>query len=363
MNNTYILQSWSFALQTDSFHIADFLGQISLSSPWQVSRADLVNDQANIHLQAKKGELHVGICGAGIGGLAAAIAIANNGVRVTVLEAASELGEIGAGIQMTPNVARFLIKYGVDKVIGDGLVEFEELNMRRKDGTKVGYTRMIPDVRQNMGVPWWLVHRMHLHSGLADIAQKSGAEIVIDARVDGINWKSSQKVKVTTTKGRSWDFDLLIGADGVRSVVRKHLFPTVKPAPPTGNCAFRAIVPYEQIRKDPIARELVEKLTMEVWMAEKAYVISYPISAGKDFNMVLSHHVDRLVDDVEEIDMNEFRDLYKDFDLRIKRIIDMVPVAKRWPLLVTGPLESWSSEQKNVVLMGYVVNNFSWYIC
>lgn len=315
-----------------------------------VSRSDQTPSPAN-SLQSPQQPLHVGICGAGIGGLAAAIAIANNNVRVTVLEAAPQLGEIGAGIQMTPNVARFLIKYGVDKVIGDNLVEFEELNMRRKDGTKVGYTRMVPNVRENMGVPWWLVHRMHLHSGLAEVAERSGAEIFIDARVMDVDW-SGKKVKVTTEKGRSWDFDLLVGADGVRSVIRKHLFPNVKPAPPTGNCAFRAIVPYEQIRKDPIAKELVEKLTMEVWMADKKYVISYPISNGKDFNMVLSHHVDRLVDDVEEIDMDEFRNLYNDFDPRIKRIIDMVPIAKRWPLLVTGPLESWSSKQKNVVLMG-----------
>lgn len=70
-------------------------------------------------------EVHVGICGAGIGGLAAAIALRKAGVKVTVLEAALELGEIGAGIQMTPNVARLLIKWGVDKVIGDDLVEFE----------------------------------------------------------------------------------------------------------------------------------------------------------------------------------------------------------------------------------------------
>jgi len=129
--------------------------------------------------------------------------------------------------------------------------------------------------------------------------------------------------------------------------------PDVKPAPPTGNCAYRAIVPYDQIRKDPISKELVEKLTMEVWMSHKAYIISYPISNGTQFNMVLSHHRSQLVDDVEDVDMEkDFRETYKDFDPRIKRIVDMVPTARRWPLLVTGPLKTWSTAEKNVVLMG-----------
>src|ERR1700753_1709997 len=101
-------------------------------------------------------ELNIGICGAGIGGLAAAIALRKAGVRVTVLEAAPQLGEIGAGIQMTPNVARLLEQWGVASVIGDNLVEFDEVNMRRKDGTKVGYTRIVPDTRQALGHPWWL---------------------------------------------------------------------------------------------------------------------------------------------------------------------------------------------------------------
>jgi len=297
-------------------------------------------------------QVHIGICGAGIGGLAAAIAMAKAGAKVTVLEAAPELGEIGAGIQMTPNVARLLVDWGVSDEIGDNLVEFEELNMRRKDGTPVGYTKMIPNVRRNMGYPWWLVHRMHLHDGLVKVASKEGADLVINARVVEIDWKSSKKVKVTTGKGAKYTFDLLIGADGVKSIVRKKLFPNVKPAPPTGNCAYRAIVPYSQIRADPELRGLVEKLTMEVWMADKSYIISYPISAGKDFNMVLSHHRPTLVDDVEEVDINELRETYKDYDPRIKKIVNMVPSAKRWPLLVTGPLDIWSSPEKNVVLMG-----------
>lgn len=274
------------------------------------------------------------------------------GAKVTVLEAAPELGEIGAGIQMTPNVARLLVKWGVSEVIGDNLVEFQELNVRRRDGTPVGYTRMIPDVRRNLGYPWWLVHRMHLHEGLVKVARKAGAELVINARVVDIDWTSSTKAIVTTERGQRYTFDLLVGADGVKSVVRRKILPHVRPAPPTGNCAYRAIVPYSKIRADPDLKELVEKLTMEVWMSDKSYIISYPISAGNDFNMVLSHHRSTLVEDVEEVDMNEVRETYKDYDPRIKKIVDMVPSVKRWPLLVTGPLDTWSSPQKNVVLMG-----------
>lgn len=73
--------------------------------------------------------------------------------------------------------------------------------------------------------------------------------------------------------------------------------------------------------------------------------------------MVLSHHRSSLVDDVEDADMDEFRATYKDFDPRIKRIVDMVPTARRWPLLVTGPLKTWSTPEKNVVLMGWVWAN------
>ena len=295
--------------------------------------------------------LHVGLVGAGIGGLAAAIAIARAGARVTVLEAASELGEIGAGIQMTPNVSRFLIKWGVSDIIGPDLVQCDEINMRRTDGKIIAYTDFKKVVRE-YGYPWWVVHRHHLHTGLAEGARRHGCNLVVGARVTKID-DSSSPVKVTTEKGVTYEFDLLIGSDGLKSVVRTVLFPDVKPRAPTKNAAYRGVIPYDEVfAKVPEAKSLFRN-SIDVWGSPGGYIISYPISAGKDLNLVLSHHRDNYVEEVEDpVDMNEFRNFYKDYDPLIKKIIGMVPSSKRWPLLVTGPLKSWSNEKKNVVLMG-----------
>lgn len=120
----------------------------------------------------------------------------SRGAKVTILETTLEVGEIGAGIQMTPNVASLLIDWGVSEVIGDNQAEFEELNMRRRDGTPVGSTRMIPDMQRNLGHPWWLVHRMHIREGLVKVAKKAGADLVINARVVNIDGTSSERSEV-----------------------------------------------------------------------------------------------------------------------------------------------------------------------
>lgn len=258
----------------------------------------------------------------------------------------------------TPNVARLLQRYGVDKVIGRDLTQFQELNLRRKDGTPIGYTK-IQRVEDALGYPWWLVHRHHLHNGLVEVARRNGVDIIIDSRVARLQQGEDGRVTVATQKGKAHTFDLVIGADGVQSIVRRTLFPNVQPTPPTGNCAYRAIVPYDEVRADPLTRELVEdkdgnlKKTMEVWMAPTGYIISYPISDAKDFNMVLSHFREPPVSQVQEVDIKEVRREYDDYDPRIRRIVEMIkPPISRWPLLVTGPLDSWSNAKKNVLLMG-----------
>ncbi|EME48073.1 hypothetical protein DOTSEDRAFT_69869 [Dothistroma septosporum NZE10] len=296
--------------------------------------------------------LNVGLIGAGLGGLAAAIAIARAGCNVTVLEAASELGEIGAGIQMTPNVSRLLIKWGIDHIVGDDLVQCKEIRIRRKDGKVVQRTELVPKTVREFGFPWWVVRRDHLHFGLAEGARRHGVKIVVGARVSDIEYDQSP-VKVLTEKGEHYEFDLVVGSDGVKSVVRKALFPEVTPRAPTNNAAYRTVMPYDLIyEKVPEAREALGN-SIDVWSMEKGYVIMYPISGGREWNAVMSHHRAEPVKGVEDdVDLAEMRDLYKDCDPLLKKIMDIVPETKRWPLLITGPLETWSSPNKNAVLMG-----------
>lgn len=230
---------------------------------------------------------------------------------------------------MTPNVSVLLQRWGVDTVIGKNLVQFEELNMRRKDGTLVGHTK-IPTLERSLGRPWWLVHRAHLHDGLATVAQSLGADIILDAQVTSIEYQPSETVRVETYSHQMYAFDLLVGADGINSITRKTLFPNVQPEPPTTNCAYRAIVPYDRIRQDPVARELIKKKTMEVWMAQNAYIITYPISDAKLFNLVLSHHLpEKLRATQHDVPIQELWDEYKDFDPRIKRIVNMIDTTVR----------------------------------
>lgn len=197
----------------------------------------------------------------------------------------------------------------------------------------------------------WVVRRDHLHSGLAESCRRHGVNLVIDARVAKIDYSSSKQVTATTTKGATYTFDLLIGSDGIKSVVRSTLFPDFRPYAPTTNACYRAVIPYTEVfAKVPEARTFLRN-SIDVWGCDNGYVIGYPISGGQEFNLVLSHHRDNYVEDVEEVDMDEFRAFGKGFHPIVQKIINICPYSKRWPLMVTE-LKSWSSPQKNVVLMG-----------
>ncbi|CAN8097733.1 unnamed protein product [Discula destructiva] len=113
----------------------------------------------------------------------------------------------------------------------------------------------------------------------------------------------------------------------------------------------------ELVMNDPLAKELAAQSTMDIWMGaaegkEHGYVITYPISGGTVFNVVLSHHRPHPVTEVEDASLQDVKETYKDYDPRLRRVLELIPDGiRRWPLLVTR-CPTWSTPQKNVVLMG-----------
>ncbi|KAL6789785.1 hypothetical protein J3E68DRAFT_443598 [Trichoderma sp. SZMC 28012] len=304
---------------------------------------------------ASQKTLNVGIVGAGIGGLTAAIAVARAGAKVTLLEAAHELGEIGAGIQMFPNVSRFLVRWGVDKIIGDNIVYHHECNTYfGPDATLVAHS-LASDLVAKAGFPWFVVRRDHLHYGLTESARRYGVKVIVGARVNEMQ-DLEDGVHLQTTTGDKYSFDMVIGADGIKSFIRSQLLPGIVPKATSKIAAYRGVLTYKQIFDEiPEARSYLGN-NMDVWAGPNGYILTYPISGGKEFNIVTAFCRDDYVTKMEQVDIEEFRDYYKDYHPIIQKILKLVNYTQRWPLLQMPPVRTWSNKHKNVVLMGDAIH-------
>lgn len=198
----------------------------------------------------------------------------------------------------------------------------------------------------------WVVRRDHLHAGLATAARNHGVNVLLGTRVKDLDDSVGSGVDVRTTDGKVYHFDLVVGADGIKSVVRNQFFPEVVPQAPSRVAAYRGVLTYEKIYKEiPEADQFFGK-SMSVWIGKNGYVLIYPISGGKECNIVTAFCKDELVTKMEEVDVNEFRAYYKDYHPVIQKLLQLVGYTQRWPLLQMPRMERWTNEKRTVVLMG-----------
>lgn len=159
-------------------------------------------------------------------------------------------------------------------------------------------------------------------------------------------------MKITTTKGIEHEFDILIGSDGIKSTIRQSLFPDVQLHAASTVAAFRGILTYEEVfAKVPEARTLLRN-TADAWIGPNGYILLYPLSAGRELNVVTLFQMDRVVQTPEDMPIEEFRNLYKGWPPISRKILELVNYTQMWPLLVLPPMKSWSNERKNIVLLG-----------
>ena len=220
--------------------------------------------------------LEVVVVGAGIGGLAAAVALAGRGARVRVIEQAPALGEVGAGLQIGPNGVAVLAALGLAPAAAAVASVPEAVELRdHRDARLVVRLPLGDAFVARYGHPYWQLHRADLLALLADAAAQAGVEVVTGARVEAVA-AEGQGVRVETDGG-GYQAAVAVAADGLRSAVRAaHL--AGRPPRFTGHVAWRALVPADRVDAPPGATQ--------VTLAPGRHTVSYPLRGGRVVNLV-----------------------------------------------------------------------------
>ena len=281
---------------------------------------------------------HVIVAGAGIGGLTAALALLQRGFDVTVCEQAEELRELGAGIQIAANGSRVLLALGLEERLAPVVSEAAAKEVRIWN---TGQTWKLFDLGADsiarFGAPYWMVHRGDLHRVLREAVEA----IKPDAIQLGVRAASAEQdesgVTLVLEDGTRLRGDVLVGADGVHSVLRGQLFGSER-AQFTGLMAWRGLA-----RTADLPEELQRPVGTN-WVGPGGHVITYPIRAGELFNFV------GLVENVEWTreswtEAGTHAACAADFEgwhPLIHAVIDRIDTPFRWALVGREPLETWS---------------------
>ncbi|KAI0739994.1 FAD/NAD(P)-binding domain-containing protein [Daedaleopsis nitida] len=294
-------------------------------------------------------QLHVLIVGCGMGGLAAAHCLGKAGHKVTIFEAAAAIGEVGAGIQVTPNVSRLLRRWGAGAALETVGVRPEAIVLRRySSGERVGYTRWA-DMDDKYGAPYYHIHRADLHKLLFDLAEPH-MTLRLKSQVVSVD---PDAPSLTLASGEVVHGDLIVGADGVKSMIQRVVLGHTNPAEPTGDAVYRAIVPSSLLLADPELKELVDVPEMTGWMGPQRHVMAYNIRGKNEYNIVLAHPDDGSVESwTAEGSADKMRADFADFEPRLGKILGFVKSTLKWRLMDRKPLSTWIHPSHRVILLG-----------
>lgn len=288
-------------------------------------------------------DLPVLIVGAGIGGLSAALSLTRAGFPVHVLEQAGELKEIGAGIQLGPNVFRMFDVLGIKEAVAKHSV-FPDRYQIMDALTGEALTHIpLGDCVKRFGFPYGVTHRHDLHQALVDAVREAKVEITLNCRIVEFN-DDGKTVAVTSEEGRTIRGSALIGADGLRSKIRETL---KKGEPDTLSPGFMAARAVPDINAVP-EEARIHRVT--IWLGPKCHTIYYPLRSGTILNLACVFEVDHTRD---MSDWNMQKELHRTYAGQHPTILKLLPLLEdRRYIATTERIATKEWSRGRVTLLG-----------
>ncbi len=278
----------------------------------------------------------IAIIGGGIGGLAAALALERRGAETIVCEQAPTLSEIGAGLNLTPNAIKALRALGVEDRVNAIASLSNFLNIRSwKSGRYISRTRR-GDFKEKFGAPNLSVHRADLLGVLAGALKTT--DIRTGRRAVAVEGRQHNAV-ARFADGSEIEADIVVGADGIHSAVRKSLFGAGADAPRfTGCICWRGMAPADAVPRDIAIDDGA------LWMGPHGHVVHYPVRRGELLNIVAHFDSDAWTEEswTRECDVSEVTTTYAGWNSQLTRLYPCSTRWYKWALYDRDPLEHWS---------------------
>ncbi|HEX2547070.1 MAG TPA: FAD-dependent monooxygenase [Ramlibacter sp.] len=281
-------------------------------------------------------QLRIGVVGAGIGGLAAAIALRRAGHEVLVFEQAAQFMRVGADINLTPNAVRAIDGLGVGDAVRESAARPTYRISRTWDsGEETSRLAMGDEAEKKYGAPQLTIHRADL---LAALAAAFPADHVQFARRAREIVQDADGVQVRFQDGGTQRLDALIGADGIHSAVRTALFGAESPRF-TGVVAFRAVVPAQRLAGVPN----LDAFTKWWGPTPESQVVTFPLNRGRDIFVFATTAQESWTEEswTTAGDVQELRRLYADFHPDARALLDACDSVMKTALYERDPLPTW----------------------
>jgi 2-polyprenyl-6-methoxyphenol hydroxylase-like FAD-dependent oxidoreductase len=285
------------------------------------------------------------VAGGGIGGLAAALLLGQDGHHVTVLEQSPAFGEIGAGIQLGPNIFKMFHYLGLTEAVSKVAYFPPGLGMNDvRTGERVVRVPLGDVAKAAYGFPYGVIYRADLHQVFLEACSRvPSVTLRASAKVESFEQRAGG-VRVRLADGQTLEAAALIGADGLWSRIREAIVGDGKPRV-SGHIAYRAV-----LKREDVPAHLWNDDVL-LWGGEKTHLVHYPLRRGELFNLVAVFHSNKYDEGWNTFgDTAELTERFADAHPQVRELLGKIETWKMWVLCDREPVKNWTDG--NVTLLG-----------